>query len=202
MQRLALFASALLLAAPATVPAQAPASTAAELPRAGSYKLEKNHAKLNWSTSHFGFSTYSGQFTGFDMTATLDPVNPTRSSLYATVNMNSVDTRNDRLDAHLKNADFFETAKFGTATFRSTRVERTGPTTARVTGNLTMRGVTRPLTLDVRFNRAGENPLSKAYTVGFDATAVIKRSLWGVNYALPAVGDDVRLEFSGEFNPA
>lgn len=205
MRRLVLIAPFLLLAAPATVPAQAPqgsARPAAELPRAGSYKLEKSHAKLNWSTSHFGYSTYSGQFTGFDMTATLDPANPARSSLTATVDMNSVDTRNDKLDTHLKNADFFETAKYGTATFRSTRVERTGPATARVTGDLTMRGVTKPLTLDVRFNKAGPNPMNKVYTVGFDASGTIKRSLWGVNYALPAIGDDVRLEFSGEFNPA
>ena len=199
MRKLALLAPALLIAAPATVPAQSPAT---ELPRAGAYKLEKSHARLTWTTSHFGFSTYSGQFTGFDMTATLDPARPERSSLQATVDMNSVDTRNERLDAHLKNADFFETAKYGQATFRSTRVQRTGPATARVVGDLTMRGVTRPLTLDVRFNKAGQNPVSKAYTVGFDATGVIKRSLWGVNYALPAVGDDVTLTFSGEFNPA
>ena len=66
------------------------------------------------------------------------------------------------------------------------------PGTARVTGDLTMRGVTKPLTLDVRFNKAGPNPMNKVYTVGFDATGTIKRSLWGVNYGVPAVGDDVR----------
>ena len=200
MKALLLLAPALLLAAPASVPAQGQA--AAGLPRAGTYKLEKSHARLTWSTSHFGYSTYSGQFTGFDVTATLDPVRPERSSLQATVDMNSVDTRNDRLDAHLENADFFETAKYGQAVFRSTRVQRTGPTAARVTGNLTMRGVTKPLTLDVRFNKAGENPISKTYTVGFDATGVVKRSLWGVSYGLPAIGDDVTLTFSGELNPA
>lgn len=202
MRKLALILPALLLAAPATVPAQNATSAAAEMPRAGAYKLEKSHAKLNWDVSHFGFSTYSGEFTDFDMAATLDPARPERSSLTATVNMNSVNTNNPALDKHLATADFFETAKYGKAEFRSTRVERTGPATARVTGDLTMRGVTKPLTLDVRFNKAGQNPLNKAYTVGFDATGVVKRSLWGVNYAVPAVGDDVKLSFSGEFNPA
>lgn len=204
MRKLALVAPALLLAAPVVGPAQAPQAppAAAELPRAGAYKLDRSHAKLLWSTTHFGFSTYTGQFTGFDMQLRLDPQRPERSSLVATIDVNSVDTRDPRLDAHLKNADFFEANKFGQAVFRSTRVERTGPATARVTGDLTMRGVTRPLTLDVRFNRAGDNPVNKAYTVGFNADGVVKRSLWGVSYGAPAVGDDVRLSFSGEFNPA
>lgn len=195
----ALFATGMLLLA---TPLGAQNAPAAGDVRAGTYVLEKTHAKLNWAVSHFGFSTYSGEFTKFDARLTLDPKSPEKSAFNATVDMASVETNDDKLDEHLRAPDFFDTAKFPTATYRSTRVERTGATTARVTGNLTLHGVTKPVTLNVTFNRAGDNPVSKAYVAGFSATGTIKRTDFGISTFAPAVGEDVTLTFSGEFNPA
>ena len=88
-----------------------------------------------------------------------------------------------------------------TATFRSTRVEPTATSRARVIGDFTLLGVTKPLVLDVTFNGAGVHPVSKAYTIGFSAEGAIRRSDFGMNFLVPAVGDEVRLTISGEFNP-
>jgi polyisoprenoid-binding protein YceI len=186
-------------AAPAAQAAQA--APAAPAVRAGDYKLDKSHAKILWSVSHFGFSTYTGEFTDFDARLTLDPARPERSRLTATIAIPSVATHNDALDTHLRSADFFDAAAHPTATFVSTEVRPTGPRTARVTGDFTLRGVTRPLTLDVVFNAAGNN-MAGTYTAGFSATGTIRRSEYGMTYAVPAVGDEVELRISGEFNPA
>jgi polyisoprenoid-binding protein YceI len=170
--------------------------------RAGAYKLDKSHAKILWSTSHFGFSTYHGEFTEFDAQLTLNPARPENSRLDVTVDTRSISTNDAALDKHLNAPDFFNTAAYPSATFRSTRVQRTGPATAAVTGDLTLLGTTRPITLAVTFNKAGENPVSKAYTAGFSAEGVIKRSEFGMSTYAPAIGDDVKLTISGEFNPA
>lgn len=182
-----------------TQSAPAPATPVAV--QAGDYALDKSHAKIVWSTSHFGFSTYYGEFTDFDAKLNLDPANPANSKLSVTVAMASVDTHNEKLDAHLESADFFDVAAHPTATFTSTAVRRTGAATADVTGDFTLRGVTKPITLHVTFNKAGEN-MAKRYTAGFSAEGVIKRSDFGVSYAVPAVGDEVKLQISGEFNAA
>jgi polyisoprenoid-binding protein YceI len=95
-------------------------------------------------------------------------------------------------------ADFFDAAKFPNATFTSTKVTASG-TSATVVGNLTLKGVTKPVTLAVKFTGAGANPMSKAVTVGFSATGTIKRSDFGINYGVPAVGDQVDLVLTGAF---
>lgn len=169
---------------------------------AGNYKLDKRHAKIVWAVSHMGLSTYYGQFTDFDATVSLDPAKPADSKLNVTINVGSVSTNDGQLDTHLKAADFFDAAKFPTATFVSTSVQPTGATTAKVTGNFTLKGVTKPLTLDVTLNGAGPHPMSKAPAAGFSATGTIKRSDYGVSYGIPAVGDNVTLHISGEFGKA
>jgi polyisoprenoid-binding protein YceI len=194
----------LVAAAPAFADAPAAAAQAAPAApavRAGDYKLDKSHAKILWSVSHFGFSTYTGEFTDFDARLTLDPARPERSRLTATIATPSVATHNDALDTHLRSADFFDAAAHPTATFVSTEVRPTGPRTADVVGNFTLRGVTRPLTLAVVFNAAGDN-MAGTYTAGFSATGTIRRSEYGMTYAVPAVGDEIELRISGEFNPA
>jgi polyisoprenoid-binding protein YceI len=179
-------------------PAAAPA--AAQV-RAGAYALDKAHAKIIWSTSHFGFSTYYGEFTDFDAKLNLDPANPANSKLSVTVQTASVNGHNPALEKHLQSADFFNVAQHPTATFVSTKVQPTSATTADVTGDFTLLGVTKPLTLKVTFNKAGEN-MAKTYVAGFSAEGVVKRSEFGMNYAVPGVSDDVKLLISGEFNPA
>lgn len=181
--------------------ATAPASQAASDVRSGAYRLDRSHAKILWSVSHFGFSEYTGEFTDFDARLTLDAAYPERSRLAVTIATPSLATHNDALDTHLRSADFFNVASHPTATFNSTAIQRTGANTARVTGDFTMLGQTRPLILDVTFNRAGAN-MANVYTAGFSATGTIRRSDYGMTYAVPGVSDEVTLRISGEFNPA
>lgn len=167
--------------------------------RSGDYRLDKAHAKIVWATSHFGFSTYYGEFTDFDARLRLDGDDPEASRLTVNVATASVDTHDEALDTHLRGADFFDVGNHPSASFTSTAIRMTGANTAEVTGNFTLRGQTRPLTLAVTFNKAGTN-MAGTYTTGFSATGTIRRSDYGVSYGLPAVGDEVRLTISGEFN--
>ena len=166
----------------------------------GHFVVDKSHAKIIFSTTHFGFSTYYGLFTDFDAKLDFDPKAPTASQLAVTVDLNGIDTTNPKLDNHLKSAEFFDVARFPTASFKSTKIEVTGPTTGRITGQLTLHGVTKPVVLDTTFNGGGVNPMTKAYVVGFNATGVVKRSEFGITTYVPVVGDDVLLTISGEFD--
>lgn len=168
--------------------------------RAGAYALDSGHGKITWSVNHLGFSTYYGQFVNVKADLTLDPANPSASTLTATVPLTDVAPNDDRLKGHLQTADFFDTANHPTATFvsRSVTVDADDGNQATVVGDLTLRGVTRPLTIAVQFNQAGT--AMGAYKAGFDGEATIKRSEFGINYALPAVSDEVTLHIEGEFN--
>lgn len=168
--------------------------------RAGTYALDAAHGKITWSVDHLGFSTYYGQFVNVQAELKLDPANPSASTLTATIPLTDVDSNSDGLDAHLQTADFFDTANHPTATFvsRSITIDSDDPTEADVLGDLTIRGVTRPVTMEVEFNQAGPS-MGNTYKVGFDGEATIKRSEFGVNYALPAVSDEVKLHLEGEF---
>lgn len=167
--------------------------------KSGTYALDKSHGKVTWSISHLGFSTYIGQFSDVAATLVLDPAAPEHSVLEATIQTASIGTLNTVLDEHLKAADFFNVAKFPTASFKATRITRTGPSTARVHGDFTLLGVTKPLTLQVVFNKAGTNPVAKDYVAGFTATAHLQRSLWGLTKFTPFLGDVVDLQIEGEF---
>lgn len=197
----AVAAATLLSAAPAL--AQIPGATQnpADI-KAGAYVLDASHGKISWSVKHLGFSTYVGQFTGVEAKLNIDPAKPDATTLDVTIDTNSVGTLNPALDAHLKKADFLDTAKYPTATFKSTGLKRTGDKTAEVTGDLTLHGVTKPVTLDIVFNQAGVAPTDKKYTLGFDGKAVIKRSEFGVSTFVPMVSDEVTLYLEGEFKPA
>ncbi len=168
--------------------------------QAGTYKLDPAHGKITWSVNHLGFSTYTGQFINVAADLTLDPANPSASTLTASVPLTEVAPNNDALKAHLQTPDFFDAAQFPTATFVATSivVDADDATEAEVRGDLTLRGVTRPVTLDVEFNQAGPS-MGGAYKVGFDGETTIKRSEFGINYALPAVSDEVELHIEGEF---
>jgi polyisoprenoid-binding protein YceI len=193
----------LLLGAPAfaqaQTPAPAPLTTDPGQVRPGAYRLDAAHGKITWSVNHLGFSTYYGQIPEVAATLDLDLREPTRSRLNATIGTGSIDALHGRLNEHLRGADFLDSARFPTATFASTGIERTGPTTARVTGDLTLRGVTRPVAFDATFNQAGTHPVDKTYTIGFDGRAVVRRSEFGITAFLPALGDEVTLRLEGEF---
>ena len=167
--------------------------------QSGTYVLDPSHGKITWSVDHMGFSTYVGQFTNVAATLNLDVRNPAASKLQAEVKTDSVSSLNSALDSHLKTADFLDTAKFPTAGFQATRIRLIDADSAEITGNLTLRGVTKPIVIVADFNQAGTNPVDKKYSVGFDGYARIKRSDFGVNYGLPVLGDDVTLHFEAEF---
>jgi polyisoprenoid-binding protein YceI len=181
-------------AAPAAA-ASGPA-TAADL-KPGVYKADPAHTKVAWTILHNGYSPFSGIIADVEADLTVD-ADPTKSTLSVTVPLARIITGSNGLDNHLKTADFFDVANFATATFKSTSVAVTGPNTGRVTGDLTMHGVTKPVTLDVTFVKgaAGRNGRQQ---LGFGATGVIKRSEWGVNYGLPASGDEVKIQIGAEF---
>jgi polyisoprenoid-binding protein YceI len=168
--------------------------------KAGTYALDPAHGKITWSLSHFGFSTYTGQFANVTGTLVLNPKDIAKTTLTATVAIDSIGTLNPKLDGELKSDEFFNESKFPTATFTSTKVVQTGEKTAEVYGNLTLLGVTKPQTLNITFNLAGTNPIAKIYEVGFQGHAIVKRSEFGLKTYIPYIGDDVTLDIEGEFH--
>jgi polyisoprenoid-binding protein YceI len=193
----ALAVFALMTAAPAAM-----AQTASKNPatvKAGMYKVDPYHTQVTFTLSHFGFTEFSGMFAQASGTLSLNPAKPATDRLVVTIPTNSVMTTVPALTTELNNKDWFDTGKYPTATFTSTKVIRTGKTTATIDGTLTLHGVTKPIVLKARFIGAGVNPIDKAYTVGFSATGVIKRSEFGVKAYVPMVGDDVTVTLAGAF---
>ena len=190
---------ALSLLAGGAVVAQAALTRVPSEVQSGDYKLDPEHGKITWSVDHLGFSTYVGQFVNVQAELNLDPANPSASTLTATIPLTDVASNSDGLNRHLQTADFFDTANHPVATFRSTRivVDPDDRDEATVHGDLTLRGVTRPVVMEVEFNQAG--PTRGGYKAGFDGEATIKRSDFGITFGLPALGDEVKLHIEGEF---
>jgi polyisoprenoid-binding protein YceI len=177
-------------------------SAAADLAKAeaGRYAIDKSHAKIVFAIDHLGFSTYYGFFTDLEGNLQLDPAAPAKSGLTVTINVANVVTTDRTLDAKLKSDTFFDVGKFPKATFKSTSIEVTGDGTGKLTGDLTLHGVTKPVVLDVTFNGGGTPPMTQLYVVGFNATTTLKRSDFGVTNFIPFVGDEVKLLISCEFD--
>lgn len=165
---------------------------------AETFYFDPTHTSVTWHAGHFGFSTPSGKFASVNGSVTLDEQAPQNSNVEVTIDTAVLVTGVEKFDAHLKSADFFNVEKFPAATFKSTKVNVTGKDTAKVEGDLTLLGVTKPVTLDVKLNKVGENPFSQKKQVGFTASTVIKRSEFGISYALPNVPDDVKIDIEAE----
>ena len=196
-----ILAAALLLAVPATaqMPTAAPGRPDPALATAGSYHVDTGHTQVLFTVNHMGFSQYSGQFTQPTGTLVLDPRNAAASRVTITFPIDKVSTTVPALDAHLKRADFFETDKYPTATFVSTRIVARG-TAATITGNLTLKGVTRQVTLAATFVGAGPGMMgAHKANVGFRATTTIRRSDWGLSFGVPVVSDRVDLVINAAF---
>jgi polyisoprenoid-binding protein YceI len=163
---------------------------------ADSYTIDPKHTFPNFTINHLGFSTLHGRFDKTTGKITMDRKKGT-GSVEVVVDMASVSTGFKKRDEHLKSPDFFNVAEFPTMTFKSTSVEFKGKG-ATVTGNLTIKGVTRPVTLAVDSINCGANPFSKKEECGFNATTRIKRSDFGIKYGLPAVGDDLDITLEVE----
>jgi polyisoprenoid-binding protein YceI len=159
------------------------------------YKTDGNHTYVRFSYSHMGFSTQESRFNKVSGTVTFDPAAKT-GDVDITIDIKSVDT-GSALDQHIQAADFLDTADFGTATFKSTAVKFEGDKPVSVEGNLTLKGVTKPVTLTVTSFKAGENMMKKQ-AIGADATAKIKRSEFNMSKYVPMISDDVTLTIALE----
>jgi polyisoprenoid-binding protein YceI len=169
----------------------------------GTFALDNSHAKVVFAINHLGFSTYYGFFASLAGSLRLDPQAPANSAVTVDLDLaKSLVTDDPKLDEKLKSDAFFDVAKFPTASFKSTSIEMTGPNEGTLTGDLTLHGVTHPVTLRAKFNGAGAPPMVKLYIVGFSATGTIKRSDFGIKNFIPLVGDEVELTISAEFNRA
>jgi polyisoprenoid-binding protein YceI len=179
----------LLLAAPLTINALAAPE---------SFTVDPDHTFPYFGISHLGFSTLHARFNKTAGNFTLDPAART-GSIELTVDSSSVDTGQAKRDTHLRSADFFNAKEFPVITFKSSKITFDGDKVVGVDGELTLLGVTKPMMFKVDAMNCGPNPMDKKqYRCGFDATGAIKRSDFGMKYALPAIGDDVKFTMEVE----
>jgi len=173
----------------------------ASLAPGGAYRLDVSHSQLLFSIAHLGLSDYFGRFDKLSGTLDFNAREPEKSTVAIDIAIDGVDTPSERLNDELKSTDVFAVDQFPTATFRSASVVRTGPDTGRIAGTLTIRGVTKPVSLDVVFSGGRQDPLNGNYALGFRATATIKRSDFGFTGMVwePFVGDDVKLVIEALF---
>jgi polyisoprenoid-binding protein YceI len=178
---------------------------AASLPAAAeSWSIDASHSTVGFSVRHMMVTNVKGTFGKFTAKVDGSPAEPATAKISATVEVASVDTRDAKRDEHLRSADFFDTGKFPEMTFTSTKVEKTSATTAKVTGNLTLRGVTKPVVLDVEYTSPVKNPWGKT-VVGASATGKINRKDFGVNWSKSldggglVVGDEVTIQLDLQF---
>jgi polyisoprenoid-binding protein YceI len=162
------------------------------------FDFDKSHSNLSFTYDHLGYSTTDGRFGDWDGTLLIDKETPANSSIEFTIQIGSLDTFWADRDKHLLSADFFDAEKFPEATFKSTSVEQTGEKQLEVTGDLTIKGITKPATLTVDVKAMGEHPMAKKESVGFAVNTVIKRSDYGMDMFVPYVGDEVKITFHTE----
>ena len=162
------------------------------------YKLDPSHTNVIAQWNHFGFSNPFANFGNVDGTLVYDAANIGNSSVQVPLPLSGLEAFTPKFNEHLRSADFFDAAKFPNATFKSTRVEAAGEGKLKVSGDLTIKDITRPVVLDVTLNKAGEHPMKKVPAIGFDATATVKRSDFGVGAYAPMVSDEVALKITTE----
>ncbi|MBX9401738.1 YceI family protein [Lysobacter sp. BMK333-48F3] len=162
------------------------------------YKIDPNHTDVVAGWSHFGFSHPVAHFGKVDGSITYDPAKPAASSVQVTIPLDGLNSHVPDFDEHLKSADFFDAAKYPTITFKSTKVEAAGEKKLKVTGELTVHGVTKPAVLDVTINKIGEQPMAKRAAAGFDASTTLKRSDFGLGKYAPNVSDEVSIRITTE----
>lgn len=161
------------------------------------YNLDPHHSYVEYHIDHMGFSNQTGKWFVNGQLA-LDKKNIQNSSVNVTIPVGNVVTGIPELDKHLKTADFFDIAKYPTATFKSTKVTPVTNNKFNVEGNLTLHGVTKPVTLIVTQNKTGIHPMFKTEVIGFSAVATIKRADFGINTYLPMIGNEIKLNIEAE----
>jgi polyisoprenoid-binding protein YceI len=174
----------------AAAPAASTTPENVDLP-AGAYTLDKSHAHLGFAVNHLGFSHYTAEFNDFDARLQLDPANPSAATLEATVKADSLElpAPPPGFTKEILGTNWLDAGKFPTIAFKSTRVEATGAKTARITGDLTLHGVTKPVVLEATFNGGYKgHPMDPHARIGFSAKGSFKRSDFGVAFGVPAPG--------------
>ena len=164
----------------------------------GTYEPDKNHAYLSFSYSHLGLSNPRLRFADFDATLSLDVSAMQNSSVDVTIDSTSLDTMVQQLDEELSGEAFFDVTNYPEITFTSTAYEPLRPDAGLLTGDLTIKGVTGPVTLSVQINEAANNPMSRDPTIGISATGTLSRSDFGMAAMAPMIGDEVSLELQME----
>lgn len=163
------------------------------------FTLDPAHTSVNFKINHLGISETYGRFNDVEGRLDLDRQNPEASSVTVVIDTRSIDTNHEERDDHLRGEEFFAVGTYPTITFKSTDIEMTGEKTAKITGDLTLRGVTKPLALDATLLHLGPHPMRPEREVaGFTATGEIRRSDYGMTGFLPMVGDEVTLFISAE----
>ncbi|WP_157217464.1 YceI family protein [Flavisphingomonas formosensis] len=201
-----IFAASVLFAAAVPVLAQMPTSPPGAKDKsrvaAGTYTVDPHHTQVLFEVNHLGFNNYFGIFGSPTGSLTIDPAKPSAAKVEISIPLSALVTTSAALNEHLMKPEFFDSAKFPNATFKSTSVaiDKDGDG-AKITGDLTIKGVTKPVVLDAEFTGAGimPNPAGKKATIGFKAETKIKRSDFGVSYGIPLVPDEVPLEITVAF---
>lgn len=169
---------------------------------AGLYKIDPSHTSVIWKVMHMGISDYTAKFSKVDGELTFDPADVTKSKVSISIPTSSVVTGLPDFDKEIAGPKFLGGDKTPNITFVSTSVVKTDDDEGKVTGNLTLNGVTKPVTLDVDFYGGIVHPMNQKHALGFSAETTIKRSDFGVNYGIPMVGDEVKIEIETEFHQA
>lgn len=173
--------------------------------RADTYVFDKAHTSVGFSWERTGLSRQQGRFTDVTGTLNFNPETPEEAKVDVTIRASSIQTGVDTLDRHLRSADFFDVANHPVLTFRSTSISKTGDKTGQVTGELTMLGVTKPVTLDAIWQFTGPHPLgainpqlSGRVVSVFSAKGTIERSAWGLSRVIPLVSDKIQITIETE----
>ncbi|MBA1145582.1 polyisoprenoid-binding protein [Ectothiorhodospiraceae bacterium WFHF3C12] len=164
---------------------------------ADTYKIDSSHTYPNFTVSHLGFSTMHGRFNETTGTIVMDREGGD-SAVDITIQTASIDTGHDKRDEHLRSADFFNVSEYPTITYKSENVYFQGEDSATVTGNLTMLGTTKRVTLHVNSINCGEHPMSGDQVCGFNAITTVKRSDFGMTKFVPAISDEIDIRIEAE----
>jgi polyisoprenoid-binding protein YceI len=166
---------------------------------ADTYQMDTkgSHAFIQFKIQHLGFSWLLGRFNTFDGSFVLDESNIEKSKVNVSIDVASVDSNHAERDKHLRGADFFNVAKFPKASFVSTSVKKTGEKTAKITGDFTLKGITKPVTLDVKYIGGGKDPWG-GYRQGFEATTQLRLKDFGIDYNLGPASEVVDIYISAE----
>ena len=167
--------------------------------RQGQYQLDKMHSYLNFRIDHLGLSKIIGRFNDFQATLDFDPQNPTAMKLTGVVAATSIDINNTDLENTLQESDWLDSERFPQIVFTSESVNVIDASQFAVNGTLSMRGISKPLSLEARFNGGADNIITRKYTIGFQANARILRSEFGMDTFTAFAGDEIEIELHGEF---